>query len=375
MEAISGVGSHPLGFRVTGTPEERLLTDRIAGWMRDAGLEQVGIERVPVDAWRFRGASVTVRGGTPIEAASFGGAPPTRSGGVEGPLVDVEDGRRTVLDRHDLAGRVALVDWRAEGTSISDVGLELGLRGCRAMVVACLPGGARFQGADALGTAVVGWHREAPPAVTIRAADAAKLVARCRGGDVTARVVLDLQIRAGNGRNVVGILPGRRSTAAPLVVGAHHDGWFRGAFDNASGVACMLAMARAARDLGWRPARPVCFVSHTAEEYGRTQDDYSWCLGAWHQIARTHPRWGSTVPFYLNVEASGHPGLPLRVEGPVELRRLAARVVGPADRAGRLPRGWVFGPPVTGTEAWPFQLRGVPSLSVYNWHKDFARTD
>ena len=81
------------------------------------------------------------------------------------------------------------------------------------------------------------------------------------------------------------------------------------------------------------------------------------------------------MPFYLNVEASGHRDLPLRVEGPPELRRFANRIFRPAARAGRLQQGWVYGPPVTGTEAWQFQLRGVPSLSVYNWHRRFAHSD
>jgi Iap family predicted aminopeptidase len=373
VESVSGVGSHPLGFRVTGTPEERQVTDTVAGWMRAAGLEAVAVEPVPVVAWRFRGASVTFADAR-IEAASLGGAPPTRRGGVTGSIVYVRDGRRAALDRLDVGGRVALVDWRSDTASISDICLELGLRGCVAVIVTCLRGGARFQGRDALGTSVVAWHAEAPPAVTVRAKDALEIIERSRHGELSVRVELNVQITQAQGRNVVGVLPGRRK-GAPLVVGAHHDGWFRGAFDNASGVASMLAIAHAAALGGWLPTRPVCFVSHTAEEYGRTNDAHSWCLGAWEQVARTHPRWGATVPFYLNVEASGHPGLPLRVEGPAELRRLASRVVGAANDAGRLPRGWVFGPPVTGTEAWPFQLRGIPSLSVYNWHRDFARTD
>ena len=48
----------------------------------------------------------------------------------------------------------------------------------------------------------------------------------------------------GHPRRQRGRLPGGRDRhGAPIVIGAHHDGWFRAAFDNASGVAAMLAIA------------------------------------------------------------------------------------------------------------------------------------
>ncbi|WP_420442686.1 M20/M25/M40 family metallo-hydrolase [Candidatus Palauibacter sp.] len=87
----------------------------------------------------------------------------------------------------------------------------------------------------------------------------------------------------GRGRNVVAILRGsdpelREST---VVVGAHYDhlglGEFgstgeageihNGADDNASGVAAVLAAARALRG-GARPARSIVFVAFTGEELG-----------------------------------------------------------------------------------------------------------
>jgi hypothetical protein len=375
VDTISSVGSHPLGFRATGTPEDHEVTDFVAAEMRAIGLANVGFEDVPVDAWRFRGASVSVEGGKHFECASLAGVPATPGPGVTGELVFVGDGRRDRLDRLDLVGKVALVDWRRASVWISEIGLELGMRGAAAIVVACLDGGARFQGPDALGTSVARWHPAAPPLVTIRKADGLELIELCRNGAPRVTVVLDVEIdRHAKGRNVVGVLsPERRG--APIVVGAHHDGWFSGAFDNASGVASMLAIAKALVERDWRPSRPVWFVSHTAEEYGRLDDDTPWCLGAWHQVARTHPEWGPTVPFYLDLEASGRPEFPLLVLGPVELRRFATRWCRMAERDGLLPPGWRFAGPSTGTHQWPFQLAGVPGLSLFNWNTVFERTD
>ncbi len=375
IQSIAAVGSHPLGFRVTGTPEDERVADLVASEMEAIGLCDVGIELVPVDAWRFLGASVTLADGREIEAASLGGVPPTGESGVDGEVVFVGDGRLRRLDRLDVRGKIALLDWRSSSVRIGSIGLELGLRGASAIILGCLDGGPRFQGDGALGGGLGGWHDQAPPLVTVRREAARELSERCRSGHLTARVTLKAHIERGaSGRNVIGVLPGRRR-GAPMVVGAHHDGWFRGAFDNASGVAAMLGIARALVETGWRGNGPVVFTSHTAEEYGHLDDDRPWCAGAWHQVSVTHPRWGGEVPFYLNVEASGHLGLPLRVEGPPELRRFANRIFRPAARAGRFPQGWIYGPPVTGTEAWQFQLRGVPSLSVYNWHTRFARSD
>jgi hypothetical protein len=375
VHTISSVGSHPLGFRATGTPEEHQVTEFVAAEMRAIGLSSVGFEDVPVDAWRFRGASVSVEGGSRLDGASMAGVPATPRSGVNGELVFVGDGRRDRLDRLDVSGKVALVDWRRASVWISEIGLELGMRGAAAIILACLDGAERFQGADALGTSVGRWHPAAPPLVTIRKTDALELVERCRSGAPRVTVVLDAEIdRSAQGRNVVGVRsPEKRG--APLVVGAHHDGWFSGAFDNASGVASMLTIAKALVEADWRPKRPIWFVSHTAEEYGRLDDDSPWCFGAWHQVAVAHREWGSTVPFYLDIEASGRPEFPLLVLGPVELRRFATRWCRMAERDGLLPPGWQFASPSTGTHQWPFQLAGIPGLSLFNWHTDFQRTD
>ncbi len=375
VSTISSVGSHPTGFRAGGTPEDRAVTEFVAAEMHAIGLSRVGFEDVPVDAWRFRGASVSVEGESRFEGASMAGVPATGPAGVSGELVFVGDGRRERLDRLDVAGKVALVDWRHASVWISEIGLELGMRGAAAIVLACLDGGQRFQGPGALGTSVGRWHPAAPPLVTIRKSDALGLVELCRSGAPRVTVVLDVEIeRHAEGRNVVGVLcPEQRG--APIVVGAHHDGWFSGAFDNASGVASMLAVAKALVEADWRPSRPIWFVSHTAEEYGRLDDDAPWCFGAWRQVAFAHREWGATVPFYLDVEASGRPEFPLLVLGPVELRRFAGGWCRRAARDGLLPSGWGFSGPSTGTHQWPFQLAGIPGLSLFNWHTDFERTD
>ena len=190
-----------------------------------------------------------------------------------------------------------------------------------------------------------------------------------------ARLVLDVELaRDTSGHNVVGYLPGERSSS-PLVVGAHHDGWFRAAFDNASGVAALLGIARGLAQVDHRPAHGICFTSRTAEEYGLLECAFDWCTGAWQQVSVTHPEWGESVPFHLCVEASGHPGLRLNLQAPPELVRFARATARVGKAEGWLTSGWRLAGPVTGTEQWPLLVSGIPGIAAYTWEQSFARTD
>ena len=370
VEHLEQLGSHPLGFRVAGTPEERAAADFASSELRALGLEVVE-EPVPVDAWRLLDAYVELASGRRFECASFGGVPETGAEGVSGRLISVGRGGRRELDRLDVAGAITLVDWCDDGLWPYQVGLELGLRGAAAMIVASLSGGPYYQAPGALGSFDGLWHREGPPAVTIRKEDAAVLAAR--DGEAV-RVVLSAPLeRDALASNVVATLPGRRA-ARPLLVGAHHDAWFSGAFDDASGVAVMLALARAFVETGFRPLHPVVFISHTAEEYGIAESSYDWCYGAWHQIAAEHREWSTRAPFYLNVEGSGRPE-PFVVDAPPELTGWARRVCRRAALDGLLPHGWRLGAPSTWTEVWPFLAAGVPGINVSTFSSEFDRTE
>lgn len=79
-------------------------------------------------------------------------------------------------------------------------------------------------------------------------------------------------------RNVIGYLPGHADATAAdgsVTVGAHYDsrpysGTAPGANDNGSGVAALLAIAKAYTDAKIRPYKPVYFVGFAGEEIGLT---------------------------------------------------------------------------------------------------------
>ena len=366
VRTLESIGSHPLGFRVAGTPEEREAVDFIAGEMRRFGLKGVVEEPVPVDGWRLEEAFVELADGTRFECASFGGVPETGPTGVEGELLRVGRGGRRELDRLDVHGKVALVEWRVARLWPYHVGLELGLRGAKAMVVVAPEGGPYYQAPNALGTFDGLWHAEGPPCVTIRREDAPRL-----GGRV--RVMLRAPRKPSTGWNVVGELPGRRR-GAPTIVAGHHDGWFRAAFDDATGVAVTLELARAFVEAGLRPRRTIAFVSHTAEEYGVAESAYDWCYGAWYQVVAEHRKWATGSPFYLNVEGSGRPEV-FTLDVPPELQAWIRRHCRSAARDGLLPHGWKLARPNTWTEVWPFIAAGIPAINVSTFTSWFDRTE
>ncbi len=371
VERLESFGSHPRGFRVAGTPEERAAAAFVAGEMRGLALENVTEEPVPADGWRLEEAFVELADGTRVECASFGGVPETGANGVSGELVAVGRGGRRQLDGLDVAGKVALVEWQVARLWPFHVGLELGLRGAAAMVVYAPPGGPFYQAPDALGTFDGIWHAEGPPCVTIRKEDGARLAARA--GE-RVRVVLRAPLtRGAEALNVVGELPGRRR-GAPTIVAGHHDGWFGAAFDDATGVAVTLELARAFTAAGIRPRRTIAFVSHTAEEYGIAESAYDWCYGAWYQVVAQHREWTTGSPFYLNVEGSGRPGR-FTLDVPPELAAWVRRICRQAGRDGLLPHGYGLERPTTWTEVWPFLASGIPAINVSTFTSEFERTE
>jgi hypothetical protein len=371
VEHLAGLGSSPLGFRTTGTPEDREAAEYAAAAMRDCGLTDVAVEEVSVDGWRFLGASLDAAGDR-IEASSMGGVPPTPREGIEAPHVDAGGAEPRRLDRLDVAGAIALVDWKREALPLSDIALELGLRGALGVVANCPEGGDFYQSPGVIGSFDGHWHDGAPPMILIAKEDAAALRVAL---PERARMTLHAERTPdGRGANAVGTLAGETGTA-PIVIGAHHDGWFRAAFDNASGVAAMLAVAEGLTAVGHQPRHSLCFTSRTAEEYGIENSPFDWCIGAWRQVQDTHPEWGARAPFHLCVEASGHPDMRLLVEAPAELAGWVRASARSARREGWIPTSWRVAKPGTGTELWPLLVSGVPGISVLTWEKSFMRTD
>jgi len=96
---------------------------------------------------------------------------------------------------------------------------------------------------------------------------------------VTVRGGVDAAVRRVDTANVVGLLPGSERRDEYVLVTSHYDHFgvgaaidgdsiYNGAYDNASGTALILAMARALSGMPTAPARSVLFIATGAEEQG-----------------------------------------------------------------------------------------------------------
>jgi polyisoprenoid-binding protein YceI len=106
---------------------------------------------------------------------------------------------------------------------------------------------------------------------------------RLRNGAHTVTIHTVSQFSEAKSENVIGVLPG--SSPETVVVSAHldhlgdharpnsSDAIYNGAYDNASGIACLIEIARALA-AGPRPKRTVAFVAFTGEEKGDQGSEY-----------------------------------------------------------------------------------------------------
>jgi hypothetical protein len=183
-------------------------------------------------------------------------------------------------------------------------------------------------------------------------------------------------------RNVVGILPGSddASDDQVVVLGAHYDhvgfgGRFsnspersgeihNGADDNASGVAALIEMARAAAVDRSRFPRSLVFVAFAGEERG--------LLGSAHYVNSPPIPLGQTVAM-LNLDMIGRSKGWVEVGGLDEVPALAAEVEAAARSVGGIDirRG---GPGAGRSDDSSFVNKRVPALHFFTgFHADYHR--
>jgi hypothetical protein len=200
-----------------------------------------------------------------------------------------------------------------------------------------------------------------------------------------ARVAVDVRRESAATANVAAILPGRDPAVAGecVIVGAHHDHLglggdaslapdqagvvHPGADDDASGVAAVLAVARAAARAG--PARrTLVFVLFGAEELG--------LVGSAELVRRPPPGCAvDRMQLMVNLDMVGRlrDGR-LYALGAGTGRGLRDLVTAAADRPPRLPLRLAFGEEIGAGDQNSFFARGVPVVFLFTGpHADYHR--
>ena len=388
---LCGLGTNPLlGFRWAGTSADNQAATYLAGRLKAAGLRNVRLEPVPVDVFEFTSASVTVGGRTMI-ASAFAGVPPTPSRGLTREVVYVGAGSAADYEAApSVAGKLVLVDFTLDYYWwLFCIGAQADLRGAAGIIMTHAPvSGDWFSAApDALGTMDAMYDFDLPPMVYVSEPDGdwikTQLVtAAAAGTPLTARLWLKQKVTladaGGVGYNVVAELPGRVNDGTFVLYCSHHDAHFTGGFDDTSGVAAELAIARAMAQSGYRPQHKVVFLFTTGEEFGYTNARWDWAIGAWWANMRAHPGWAGRARAMINFDMVGSAGTPLVAWANVELSPwLDARS---KALSSLLPYGgvYVLGSIPNDVDAWTFSAAGVPAVSLMAppvstvmWHTNY----
>ncbi len=405
--------------RGVGTPGNEAAAAWVAGRMRDLGLRPAGDDgflqpfQAPVGA-RLTGvnalelAARPLRLGTDWQPFTF-----SDDGDVRAELVWVGYGITAPDLGHDdyagldVKGKIVVVAAHAPGEADpaspwrAPQRYHLGEWRYKAM-------NARDHGAAAILAVRDGWNHPGPDELTpwrgqvasrsgvvaarltlaaVRAAgvDVAALAAepRSRALGLSAHLVVHVEQQEARTWNVAGALPGADPAAGCVVVGAHYDhlGYggesslapgvhavHPGADDNASGVAAMLAVARAMAE-GPPPRRTVLFVAFGAEELG--------LLGSAHLVKHPPPSCGpDATQLMVNLDMVGRPQ-----QGRVYVQG-AGTAVGERERVERLaasppaiPLTLAFGGDGYGpSDQTSFYARGVPVVFLFTGaHADYHR--
>jgi Iap family predicted aminopeptidase len=288
-----------LAGRLSGTPGARLAADYLAGRMLALGLHSDdGDFRQPVSvpATRLLAAPRLQVGGRMLqhrrEFAEI--APLSTAGRVRAPLRVVD---QRPLDVAELAGRVLLIAAAPADLDLAATAAAAAELGAAAVLVEAGEPNWFYK------TVHTGAGRL--PVLRLRRT-LAQALADGQGADVQ----LDLQLESAAlpCANVVGRLPGR-SGGPTLLLTAHYDhigddpggARFPGAFDNASGVAIVLALARTLVRLPQRLPFDVRFALLTGEESGL------------HGARQLLARGPENIAAAINVDSIGNEAEPLVV--------------------------------------------------------------
>ena len=373
--SASTIDGKNFGFRGAGSSSAHLASLYVKDKMENrTGLVDVTLDKIPLDAWEFRGAWLNVPSLGLIQAASYGGSPGT-NGVIEAEIVDVGDGFHSGYEGKDVNGKIVLGNWIGSDYWVDSMAAEAYLHGAAAIVVTTydseygkVPGAIECH--DGL------YRTEWPPMLSISGDDGLRII-NVLGQDDSPLIIeacSDISIlsreEGGFGWNVVGMIPGKWYNTDKdeyVLLGDHTDAWFLGGMDDNSGIAATLVLADAFKKtydkLGMAPDRTLIFVIHEAEEYGILNTYYDWCYGAWYEITKVHPEWVGRSVGYLNFECMGMAGLPLDINMSPELVSFVHEVLG--QNKAKLPYGFKVTPaPYTWADHWTYAAAGIPAMEI-----------
>jgi len=247
-DEIYGFAQVQAGFgpRRPGLPAMDQARDDIVGHLEEWGYK-VWIDSMPFEQYfpEKWGLELVAPTGRALDGFPLWHSGPAGPDGITAELVDVGKGSERDFARHDVAGKVVLVSYGHRFLNLMSLGafsntyaraIEHGAVGFL-QYFTNTPGNTHqlvFVKSEGTGPAI--------PGFSIGKEDAAYLKKLTRKGGVKVRMELASEERVTLAQNIFAVLPGR--TDDVILVDTHYCSIFEGAFDNASGTAAALALAK-----------------------------------------------------------------------------------------------------------------------------------
>ncbi len=362
---ISELGDNPdLGNRSSGSKAERQAAEIIADEMRRMGFSQVHVEPFTADTWSFNRGRIYYRDESGTEQfAALGGFATNLTCNETLPIVYVGRGTDADYAGVDARGKVVLIDInQAEDWWVELPAYEASMHGARCALLCNVAGYATWDG-DTIGSQNICGPSNVPAfSVSQNTAKALRRIIQQGNGEATIRLDVDSVVReGGTSQNVWAEIPGETDEA--ILFFAHYDGYYHSFFDDAQGVGSVLAIARAFMASGYTPNKTLRFILHGAEEWGRTNREYDWSVGAFRMINELHPEWAESAFVILNIDGM-HPVIghtTYAMASPFELQDFVAPITRKAfDGTPYTANPEIF----TGcwTEDFSYVRKGIPAV-------------
>jgi Iap family predicted aminopeptidase len=381
-------GSGKEAWRGAGSDAEHAYADYLVAEMTAIGLEDVAKEPFDVHAYHYGGASVQVvepEEGDVWLACGYSGLPGTPPGGITAEIVYVGLGTKYDYEGKDVEGKLVLVDVSEEDMYwLQYPHYEAELHGAIGMVVTWVEYGL-------LEDSVVTHDSECRmtiPAVCISHKNADILKGLIAIEDsVEVKIWCDAEVDLdGTSYNVYGYIPGTIYPDEYVIIGDHYDKHWYGASDDGAGVATLLGVAKALVDSDYEPTRTLVFVATGAEEYGWSDTEFAWAIGAWWVIYDQHPEWIGKTLGYFNLEGGGTIGATsVYAQGTPETQGFRSQLLPLYDEwfSNNLPWSAYYYRSTEWTESFPstwadeinFGTAGIPTMNFGSWRSDYAGYD
>ncbi len=374
MDKISSLGDNAdVGNRSAGSPAEKEAADFIYSTMKEIGLSNVTIDTFTCDNWTFEKGRLYFDENDYI---SLGGYATNLVCDME-PVSVVYCGKGTAADFEnvDVEGKIALIEIdQYNEWWINHPAYEAYLNGAKAVIAYNYAGYAQYSDTTIGVQDICGPDYAPALAINKQGFDQLKSLIDENGGE--AQVTLDVKSvveKDGTSQNVWGEIPGKSDETIMLI--AHYDGYFHSAYDDASGVATILGIAKAIKDSGYEPEKTIRIICHGAEEWGKSNTEYDWAKGAYEQITKIHPEWADTAFALLNVDGmypiSGQKDFAIATV--YELNSFTQEAIKPIMENYPQYNVEVLSPTSTGTEDFAYSQAGIAAIVASD--VDFERSN